>query len=103
MIGYITPPETAQAVSDGVAQAFAVRDLPQFWALAIMPILTGEHAGQMFIAADDSIFQTPLRGNPPQRPTDYPEFEQLVEMLGGLEARVELDPAHITPPPVDDE
>lgn len=98
MIGFITSPEVAQAVSAGVAEAFTVRSLPQFWALAIMPILTGEHTGQMFIAADDSIFQTPLRGNPPQRPTDYPEFGQLVEMLGGLDARVELDPAHITPP-----
>jgi hypothetical protein len=98
MTGFITSPETAQAVSDGVAQAFVSRDLPQFWALAIMPILSGEHEGQMFIAADDSIFQTPLMGSPVQRPTDYPEFETLVAMLGGLESRVDLDPAHITPP-----
>ena len=98
MIGFIATPETAAAVSAGVDEAFSVRDLPQFWGLAVLPILTGEHAGKMFIAADDTIFQTPLRGNPPQRPTDYPEFEQLVQMLGGLDARVEIDPIHITPP-----
>jgi hypothetical protein len=98
MTGFITSPETAAAVSDGVAQAFVSRNLPQFWALAIMPILSGEHEGKMFIAADDSILQTPLMGSPVQRPTDYPEFETLVAMLGGLDARVDLDPVHITPP-----
>ena len=98
MIGFITSPETAAAVEHGIAQAFASRDLPQFWALRGMPVLTGEHAGQMFIPASDDILACPLRGNPPQRPTDYPEFDQLIAMLGGLDARVEIDRATITPP-----
>ena len=98
MIGYITSPETAADVEHGIAQAFVSRGLPQFWGLRGMPILTGEHAGQMFIPAGDDILACPLRGNPPQRPTDYPEFAQLVAMLGGLDARVEIDPADITPP-----
>ena len=33
ILGYITSPETAAAVEHGIAQAFASRDLPQFWGL----------------------------------------------------------------------
>ena len=98
MIGFITSPEVADAVEHGIAQAFVSRDLPQFWGLKGMPILTGEHEGQMFIPPSDAILTCPLRGNPPQRPTDYPEFDQLIAMLGGIDARVEIDPATITPP-----
>ena len=98
MIGYITSPEVAAAVEHGVKQAFTSRNLPEFWAGRGMPILSGEHAGKTFIPASDDILACPLRGNPVQRPTDFPEFTQLVEMLGGLDARQELDPTHITPP-----
>lgn len=98
MTGYITTPEVAAAVEHGVKQAFTSRDLPEFWAVRGMPILTGEHKGKTFIPASDDILACPLRGNPPQRPTDFPEFSHLVEMLGGLDARQDIDPATITPP-----
>jgi hypothetical protein len=44
-----------------------------------------------FIPYDDSLLFTPLFGNQPQTPVDFPEFQTIVEMLGGLEASVELD------------
>jgi hypothetical protein len=61
-----------------------------------MPIYSGEYAGMHFIPADDSILSTPLRGNPIQTPQDFPEFASLIEMLGGLDARIDLPTSDIT-------
>lgn len=96
--GFITTAETAQAINAAVAQAFVSRNLPQFWALGSLPIHTGEHAGMTFIPADEQILSAPLRGNPPLTPADFPEFVQLVAMLGGLDARVEIDPSVLIDP-----
>jgi hypothetical protein len=98
MIGYITTPEAAAQILAEIRDAFTVRDLPPFWTPGSFPIYTGPHVGQHFIPADDNIFQTPLTGNPPSRPMDYPDFQQIIAAMGGLEARVELDPSAILPP-----
>lgn len=100
--GFITTPEIAEQVNAAVAQAFTVRNLPQFWALGSMPIYTGEHAGKVFLPADEQILNTPLRENPPVTPQDFPEFEQLVSLLGGLEARQQIDPAVLKDPVIPD-
>ena len=92
MIGFITTPETAVGVTQAIRDAQTSRGLPVFWLLVGMPIYTGEHAGMNFIPADDTILTTPLRGNPVQTPQDFPEFSVLIELLGGLEARINLDP-----------
>jgi hypothetical protein len=102
MIGFVTTHETASLIAGAVTKAFQDRGLPQFWALGDIPILTGDHAGKHFLPADDSVLSAPLIGNPPLTPRDYPEFEQLIAMLGGLDARVDLDAEHITHPPTDD-
>lgn len=96
--GFITTAEIAAQVEAGIAQAFTSRNLPQFWTLGSMPIHTGEHAGKVFLPADDQILNTPLRGNPPLTPQDFPEFSTIVSLLGGLEARQQIDPAIIAPP-----
>lgn len=93
MTGFITNPETAAAINAAVAQAQIDRDLPVYWLPGQYPIYSGPHAGLYFLPADDAILSTPLMGNPPSTPMDFPEFEQLVGMLGGLEARVEIDPS----------
>jgi hypothetical protein len=49
-----------------------------------------------FIPCDDETLSTPLRGNPPLHPTDFPEFQTIIEELGGLDARVDLPPEDIT-------
>jgi hypothetical protein len=44
------------------------------------------------------MLSTPLHGKPPLTPQDFPEFAQLVGLLGGLEARIDLDPETIVQP-----
>lgn len=96
--GFITTAEVASQVNAGITQAFTSRGLPQFWALGSMPIFTGEHAGKVFLPADDLVLSTPLHGKPVKTPQDFPEFEQLVSVLGGLEARTEIDPEVLKDP-----
>jgi hypothetical protein len=98
MIGFVVTPETAAAVLAGVEQAMDARGLPHYWSPGSFPIYTGAHAGQSFIPADDAMLATPLHGNPPLHPTDFPEFSQLVGLLGGLDARVDIDPETIAAP-----
>jgi hypothetical protein len=102
MIGYITTNEVAAAVLGGVANAMSSRGLPHYWSPGAYPIHQGKHAGKMFIPADDDMLATPLHGRPIQRPTDFPEFEQLVAVLGGLESRQQIDPAALIDPTASD-
>jgi hypothetical protein len=98
MIGFITTSETAAAVLDGVKQAMLSRGLPHFWSPGAFPVYAGPHAGSMFIPAGEVILNAPLIGNPVQHPTDFPEFAQIVAILGGLDARVEIEPSDILDP-----
>lgn len=98
MIGFVVSHETAAAVLAGVEQAMASRGLPNYWSPGSYPIHTGTHVGQSFIPADDVMLSTPLHGNPPLHPTDFPEFSQIVGLLGGLDARVDIDPETIISP-----
>jgi hypothetical protein len=98
MIGYITTPEVAAAVLNGVREAMTARGKPHFWSPGAFPIHTGPHAGKMFIPASDAVMQTPLTGRPVQRPIDYPEFGEIIQLLGGLDARQQLDPAALIDP-----
>jgi hypothetical protein len=45
-----------------------------------------------------AIMNAPLIGSLIQCPTDFPEFAQLVTILGGLDARVEIQPSDILDP-----
>jgi hypothetical protein len=98
MIGFVTTEEKSAAVTQAIREAQTSRNLPVFWLLAGMPIYSGEHTGMKFIPADDNILATPLRGNPIQTPQDFPEFAALIAMLGGLEARMDIDPSLVTLP-----
>lgn len=98
MIGFITTQEQAQAINDDVAKAQIDRGLPVFWLVGSCPIYSGEHVGETFIPCDDQIMQTPLLGSPPSKPIDFPEFSEIIATLGGLDARVELDPIHLQSP-----
>jgi len=98
MIGFVVTPEQAEAANAAIAEAQTSRGMPVFWLAGSYPIYTGEHAGECFIPCDDATLATPLIGHPPQTPQDFPEFFQIIDALGGLEARVEIDPAIITSP-----
>lgn len=96
MIGFITTPQTAAAVLNGIRTAQESRGLPHYWTTGSYPIFTGEHAGKVFIPADDQILSTNLRAG--MTPMDFPEAPQLIAALGGLDARIDLDPAAIIDP-----
>jgi hypothetical protein len=97
MLGHITTPEIAAAITAAIEAAQTSRGLPVYWSLVGMPIYTGPHTGKVFLCTDDASLATPLRGNPPQTPHDFPEFDQLLQILGGLESRIDIDPAILTP------
>ena len=100
MIGFITTAETAATVLDGIREAQLSRGTAYYWTTGAMPIHSGAHAGQIFIPANDSLLDTPLRQG--LIPRDFPEFGQLVGILGGLDARVDVDPAAIVDPAADE-
>jgi len=95
MIGFITTTEIASLVLSGIEQAMTSRGLANYWSVGSYPIYSGIYEGSVFIPADEDILTTPLHGNPVMRPVDFPEFEELVSLLGGLDARVEIDPKSI--------
>ena len=96
MIGFITDQYTAIQVNEAVANAQVERGLPVFWLPGKYEVFRGEHVGMYFIPCDDETLSTPLRGTPPLHPTDFPEFQTIIEELGGLDARVDLPPEDIT-------
>ena len=87
----------AVEITAAIESAQISRGLPVYWLLIGELITSGEHAGKMFLCTDDASLDTPLRGNPPATPRDFPEFSQLIAALGGLDARVEIDPAVFLP------
>jgi len=98
MIGYTTTQEQAEEINAAIAKAQTDRGFPVFWLAGSIPIQSGEHAGMHFIPCDDSLLATPLIGNPPQTPVDFPEFTTIIESMGGLDARIDLPASDITPP-----
>jgi len=96
MIGFVTTPETATEVLDAIREAQLSRGHAHFWTTGSMPIYSGESAGMTLIPASDDILDTPLRQG--LTPRDFPEFTQLVETLGGLEARVDVDEENLVDP-----
>lgn len=100
MIGFIVTPEQATAANAAIAEAQTSRGLPVFWLAGSYPIYSGSHAGQCFIPCDDQILSTPLIGNPPQTPQDFPEFATIIESMGGLDARIDIPATDITSPEI---
>jgi hypothetical protein len=91
MIGFATTKEQADAVNTAIAKAQTDRRSPVFWLAGSIPIQSGIHAGRHFVQCGNNLLSTPLIGSPPQTPVDFPEFQIIVDTLGGLEARIDLD------------
>jgi hypothetical protein len=98
MIGFITTQEQADAANAAIAEAQTGRGMPVFWLAGSIPIQSGEHAGMHLIPCDDSLLSTPLIGNPPQTPQDFPEFATIIDAMGGLDARIDLSTDAIIQP-----
>ena len=96
MIGFITTPETSAAITAAIELAQTSRGLAPYIGIRGMEILSGPDVGQHFIPFDDSALEVPLHLG--TRMPDYPEFTSLIAMLGGLESRVSIDSALVTPP-----
>lgn len=93
MIGFVTSLTTSLEILQGIEEAQISRGLPFFWTTGSYPILTGSNAGQVFIPADDALLSTNLRQG--LTPMDFPETQLFIDALGGLDARVEIDPKYI--------
>lgn len=94
-IGFITDQATADAVSAAVESACDARGAARFIAVRGMPIFSGSHAGAVFIPLDDISLDQRLMHD---KMRDYPEFQQLVAMLGGLDARIDIDTQDLIDP-----
>lgn len=96
MIGFVTTSQKAAGILKGIKNAQEGRGKAHYWTTGAYPIYTGEHAGKTFIPFDDTMKNTNLRNG--LKPADFPEFPQLLNALGGLNARVDLDPQAIIDP-----
>lgn len=94
MTGFIVTPEQASAILAAIEAAQTSRGLSVYWTPGAFPVLRGDHESKAFIPFDDAMMTTNLRGG--MTPMDFPETAQLLAMLGGLDARMSIDPADIT-------
>jgi hypothetical protein len=94
--GFVTEQATAESISAAVEAACDTRGVARFIAMHGRLIHSGQYAGQVFLPlADSDLQQVMYRG---QCLPDFPEFAQLVAILGGLDARVEIEPSDIFDP-----
>ena len=97
MIGFAVTQAKAQEANDAVALAQTSRGFPVFWLPGQYPIVSGVYSGLVFVPCDDQILSTPLRGNPPLTPVDFPEFDKIIDDLGGISTRITISPSDIIP------
>jgi hypothetical protein len=97
MIGFAVTQVKAQEANDAVALAQELRGIPVFWLPGQFTILSGHYSGLTFVPCDNQILGTPLRGNPPLTPADFPEFAQIIDDLGGMSARITISPSDLNP------
>lgn len=90
MIGFVVTQEQADAANTAIAKVQTNSGLSVFWLVGSYSIHNGEHAGKYFVPCDDVVLSTPLIGNPPQTPQDFPEFITIIESMGGLNSRINL-------------
>lgn len=101
MIGFVVTQEQATAANAAIAEAQTSRGMPVFWLAGSYPIYSGEHTGSYFVPCDDATLSTPLIGNPPKTPQDFPEFATIIDAMGGLDARIDIPASDITSPEIE--
>jgi hypothetical protein len=97
MIGFAVTQVKAQEANDAVALAQESRGLPVFWIPGQYSIVAGMYSGLVFVPCDDQTLDTPLRGDPPSTPADFPEFTQIIDDLGGMSARIAISQFDLNP------
>lgn len=96
LLGYIVTPSVADDIMSAIRAAFEARGHAPYWSPGAYPVHSGPHAGKSFIPADETILAAPLISG--LTPRDFPEFAALIEQLGGLDARVQIDAVDILAP-----
>lgn len=94
--GWIVNEAIATAVVDNIEYAQTSRGLPVYWTTGKMEIFSGPFAGLWFIPFEDSDATVNLRDG--MTPLDFPEASDLLALLGGLDARVEIDALELINP-----
>ena len=94
MTGFIVTTDQRDAIAAALDAAQEARGR-KFLHLGAILIRAGEHAGKHFIGLADKDLTQKLSGIPL---AEYPEFQQIVEFLGGLDARVDIDPSILIDP-----
>ena len=94
LTGYIVDETTRDALADALNAAQESRGR-KYLHLGAALIHKGASAGNYFIGLTDSDLTQKVAGIMLQ---DYPEFQNIIETLGGLDARVEIDSADLIDP-----
>ena len=94
LTGYIVDETTRDALADALDAAQESRGR-KYLHLGAAYIHTGASAGNYFIGLADSDLTQKVAGIMLK---DYPEFQDIITSLGGLDARVELDSADLIDP-----
>ena len=89
LTGYIVDEQTRDALADALDAAQESRGR-KYLHLGASLIHSGADAGKYFIGLADKDLAQKLSGIPL---ADYPEFQQIIASLGGLHARVDIDPS----------
>jgi hypothetical protein len=88
MTGYLTDSKTAAKLCAALAEVFDDSQLPRFLFLNFMPVLSGTHAGKMFLPLADADIDRPIYRDMTLR--DFPGMVDMIATLGGPKARVEI-------------
>ena len=89
MIGFITNQEAALEITNAISEAQTSRGHDVSWIIVGIPIISGEHSGKVFIPCDDDVLNCNIRDGLNVR--NFPEFDQLVQILGGLDNRINVN------------
>jgi hypothetical protein len=98
MIGYLTNKNVAENITEITRNLQLSRNWPVFWLIEGMPIESGVYSGQYFVPFDDTVINCPLIGNPIQTPQDFPEFQQMIDVLGDLDTRIDVPNEYFNKP-----
>ena len=96
-LGFITTQETLSQIQAAADQASLAQGQIPCLAFIGVPFIAGhEHEGKVFVEFSDGLALQKIRKG--VRLKDFPEFPALVGLLGGLDARVEVDPSELVDP-----
>ena len=96
MTGYITSPAVAEEILEAIRQGFLDQNMRNFWSPGAYPMGSGEHQGLIFIPlSDENLDQQLSKESGTLTPAELPSVIQIINDLGGLAARINIDPSDL--------